>query len=149
MLTTKLKKLICLKVLESDVLHLLVANGYLTDVNDMESLTSKAEQALANKKVKVELSHHLFDKLIALWPDMTKNTYSATNAQFNLYVNSHDYMPLTDDEIIAAAKHYLANTQPMYIGQLKYFFFKEGESRCMLRHLQIKNKPVTKEFQPR
>ena len=96
MLTTKLKKLICSKVLEQDVLQLLVAKEYLTDVNDMESLTSKAEQALANKKVKVELSHHLFDKLLVLWPDMTKNTYSATNSQFNLYVNSHDYIPLTD-----------------------------------------------------
>lgn len=66
MLTTKLKKLICLKVLEPDVLQLLFAKEYLTDVNDMESLTSKAQQALANKKVKVELSHHLFDKLLAL-----------------------------------------------------------------------------------
>ena len=149
MLTTKLKKLICLKVLEREVLHLLFNTGYLTDPYDMESLTSKAEQALANKKVKVELSHHLFDKLLALWPDMTKNTYSATNSQFNLYVNSHDYIPLTDDEIITAAQHYLRVTQPMYIGQLKYFFFKDGESRCMLSHLRIKNKPVIKEFNPR
>lgn len=149
MLTTKLKKLICLKVLEPDVLQLLFAKEYLTDVNDMESLTSKAQQALANKKVKVELSHHLFDKLLALWYDMTKNTYSATNSQFNLYINSHDYIPLTDDEIILAAQHYLRVTQPMYIGQLKYFFFKDGESRCMLSHLRIKNKPVIKEFTPR
>lgn len=149
MLTTKLKKLISLKVLEQDVLQLLVAKEYLLDINNMESLTSKAEQALANKKVKVELSHTLFDKLYALWPETTRNTYSATNTQFNLYVNSHDYIPLTEEEIIAAAKYYLANTGPMYIGQLKYFFFKDGESRCMLRHLQIKNKPVTKEFQQR
>lgn len=149
MLTTKLKKLICSKVLEREVLHLLFNTGYLNDPFDMESLTSKAEQALANKKVKVELSHHLFDKLYALWPETTRNTYSATNTQFNLYVNSHDYIPLTEDEIIAAAKYYLANTGTMYIGQLKYFFFKDGESRCMLSHLRIKNKPVIKEFTPR
>lgn len=149
MLTTKIKKLISLKVLEQEVLKLLFNTGYLADADDMESLTSKAEVALKNKKVKAELSRHLFDKLVALWPSTTTNTYSATNVQFNLYVNSHDYIPLTDDEIIASAKYYLATTQPMYVGQLKYFFFKDKESRCMLRHLQIKNKPAVKEFEQR
>lgn len=61
---------------------------------------------------------------------MTKNTYSATNSQFNLYINSHDYIPLTDDEIILAAQHYLRVTQPMYIGQLKYFLRMEKAGVC-------------------
>jgi len=137
-MNTILKKHLDNPEIKIPLLKLFYELGYLTNPSDENSLTEKALKK--TPKVKYEMDGQLYERIKELWPKgQWTSSLAACNAQVTkLFKN----FPDKKDTMVhweKAAKYYLATTS--YHGELKYFFYKDNDSRLLKALEELAKKP--------
>lgn len=126
-------KILKKKEFEDSLLQLLIDNDYLDP--ETKEFTEKATKSIKNVQI---LPEEIFTQLEKIWDPKWTNTFKAVSKQYQLMCSNNIDLVVKTDIIVTVAKYYLANTA--YAGELKYFFWKDNESRFLKTVHIIKNK---------
>lgn len=144
-LTEKHFKILKKKQFEPFLLQLLFEQGFLDKPDDSKSFTEKAKKTIENVQ---ELSPEIYSQLKNIWPKEYLSSYDAVNKQFKLLCKNNIDLTINQNSIVPMAEVYLHLAR--YCGELKYFFWKDFESRYLkaLDYYQTK-RIKNNDFQPR
>lgn len=125
-------KLKLINLIEKGVVSLLIANNFVEHTGedlswDSVILKDKTLELLNIVDSKNHDNEKLINELMEIFPKHQLDSKRALEKRYEHFQRKSTLKNITDQEIIEAASHWVADKGPTYCGNLFYFFFKEDK----------------------